>query len=757
MKPAAIAARRLIVTGRVQGVGFRPFVYRLAHEYGLCGWVLNATGTVHIHVEGSAAALEAFVSALTQDAPPLARPELAESRAVAVECFADFSIRQSAGSGAADIHLPPDLFVCDDCLAEMADPAARRYRYPFITCTQCGPRYTIIRALPYDRPATTMAAFPLCAACRAEYENPADRRFHAEPLACPVCGPSLTFEDAGETIADNEVALAATVAALRVGRIVAVKGIGGYHLMADAVSEVAVTRLRERKARPTKPFAVMFPMVGTDGLDSVRRHCVPDTVEAAALADPARPIVLVRRHDDCDLADGIAPGLDEIGCFLPYSPLHHLLLGDFGGPLVATSANLSGEPVLTKADDVRARLGTVADAFLHYDRPIARPADDTVMRAVAGKVRPIRLGRGLAPVELTLPRPLAEPTLAVGGQMKATVALGFGDRAVVSPHIGDLDSPRSLDVFAAVIADLQALYDVTAMRVACDAHPAYAGSRWAEASGLPVHKVFHHHAHASALAAEHSDIENWLVFAWDGVGYGEDGTLWGGEALVGRPGRWRRAGSMRPFRPVGGDRAARAPWRSAAALLWATGRNFPRPRDGLALARAGWEKHLNAPETSAIGRLFDAAASLVLGVDAVSFEGEGPMRLEAVASGEGEAVPLPLYRDDAGLLRLDWAPLLPRLMDDGIPAGQRAADFHASLAGAALAQALAIGHEMPYAGVGLTGGVFQNRRLTEAFLACFADAGLAVRLGAAVPVNDAGLSFGQLVEAAARRGDSEDG
>ncbi len=746
-------ARRIVVRGRVQGVGFRPFVYRLARTLDLAGWVLNSAGTVHIHVEGGEEALAAFEARLIAEAPPLARPRLGGCERAEPEGLCGFAIRESGSDETPDIHLPPDLFVCDDCLAEMADPDDRRHRYPFINCTQCGPRYTIIRALPYDRPATSMAGFPLCPECRTEYEDPSSRRFHAEPIACPVCGPVLRFECEGESVSGNEEALARAVSALKAGRVVAVRGIGGYHLMVDASDEDAVRRLRARKHRPTKPLAVMFPMVGADGLDSLRLRCAPDDVSARVLVSPERPIVLVRRVGDCGLAASIAPGLDEIGCFLPYSPLHHLLLSDFGGPLVATSANLTGEPVLTDPDAVRARLGGVADAFLHHNREIVRPADDSVVRVIAGKSRPIRLGRGTAPLELALATSVCEPLIAVGGQMKTTVALGWGNRALVSPHIGDLDSPRSLAVFAAVIADLQRLYGVAATRIVCDAHPGYAGTRYARESGLPVIPVFHHHAHASGVAGEFPEAADWLVFTWDGVGYGEDGTLWGGEALVGRPGRWRRAGSLRPFHPIGGDRAAREPWRSAAALAFAEGRDLPTLRADMALARAVWERGVNSPATSAVGRLFDAAASLVLGIERCSFEGEGPMLLEQAADGPGDAIPLPIAADGEGVLRIDWAPLLPRLIDGRRPVSARAADFHASLAEAALAQARLIGEKTSFDAVGLSGGVFQNRRLAEAFGDRFAAAGIPLFIGAAVPTNDAGLSFGQLVEAIAKGGD----
>jgi hydrogenase maturation protein HypF len=733
--------------------------------------VRNRVGQVEIFAQGDPQALDAFAAALRREAPPLARIEkLVEQRttpdptavtaAAAGEAQARFMIQPSARGLEPQVHLPPDLFACDDCLRELGDPHdRRRYRYPFVNCTQCGPRYTLITQLPYDRRHTTMAGFKLCPDCLREYEDPHDRRYHAEPIACRVCGPRLAYRRPGEnTVLDEtEAALAACVADLRAGRIVAVKGIGGYHLLCDARHTEAVARLRARKPRPAKPLAVMFPLAGADGLALLREHVRLDPTEAQALRDPSRPIVIVARSRQSDLSPLIAPGLNEIGVFLPYSPLHHLLLADFGGPLVATSANVSGEPVLTEASAVEARLAAVAEGFLHHDRPIARPADDSVSRVIAARARPLRLGRGTAPLELALPQRLAEPWLAVGGHLKNTVALGWGERAVVSPHIGDLDSPRSMAVFEQVIGDLARLYGVQPRAVVCDAHPRYASTRWALDCGWPCLKVFHHHAHAAALAGEYPDVERWLVFTWDGVGYGEDGTLWGGEALLGRPGDWRRVASWRPFRLPGGERAAREPWRSALALCWEAGWPWPGFDQDVTLLEAAWREGRNAPTTSAVGRLFDAAAALI-GVcrERTSYEGEAPMRLEALAAGTvAEPLALPLLPDThdnrAGgeVLRSDWSALLPMLCDARRTPAERAARFHASLARALLDQARALRSRYGAFTVGLAGGVFQNRLLTETALAWLREAGFEVRISERLPANDAALSFGQLVEAAA--------
>jgi hydrogenase maturation protein HypF len=744
---SGIETRRWLLAGRVQGVGFRPFVHRLALRHGLSGWVQNRMGQVEILGQGPRAQLDAFAHALLTDAPPLARPHMVSAEPIAAARFTHFAIRASATHGETSIHVPPDYYACPDCVRELHDPNDRRHRYPFINCTQCGPRYTLIERLPYDRANTSMAGFALCPACRAEYDDPADRRFHAEPVACPACGPRLQFysEDEG-LIDDGSAAYDAALRALASGRIVAVKGVGGYHLVCDARDERAVARLRLLKPRPHKPLAVMFPLAGEDGFDIVRRYARPEGAELALLGDPMRPIVLVSKRSDASLAKSIAPGLDEIGAFLPYSPLHHLLLHDFGAPLVATSANVSGEPVLTDNTEVEARLAHVADAFLHHDRPILRPADDSVYRVIADVPRPLRLGRGIAPLELELPFAVAQPVLATGGHMKNCVALAWGRRVVVSPHIGDLDAPRSLAVFGQVVADLQALYGVRAERVVHDAHPYYASTRWARRSGLPATAVFHHRAHAAALAGEHPEVARWLVFAWDGVGYGEDRTLWGGEALLGVPGDWRRVGSFRPFHLPGGEKAGREPWRSAAALCWETDTPWTELPKDAHLLHAAWRKRLNAPATSAVGRLFDAAAALTGLNLRSSFEGQGPMMLEAAAT-DGDALPLPLARDPHGLWRTDWAPLLPLLLDADSAAGERAGRFHASLARALLAQALRVREEHGDFAVGLTGGVFQNRRLAELALDELRAHGFDARLPARTPCNDGGLCYGQVIEA----------
>ncbi len=752
-RDAGRPARRLRLLGHVQGVGFRPFVYRLARSLELSGSVRNLQGEVEIIVSGDPAALDRFTREVICNAPPLARPRLLDVQTVSEPLGAGFAILESATDGPSRVFVPPDAFTCPECLAELTDPADRRHRYPFINCTQCGPRYTLIEALPYDRVNTSMSLFPLCPRCEAEYRDPADRRFHAEPVACPECGPSVWLEGEGSR---GEPALARAVELLLAGAVLAIKGVGGYHLLCDATQESAVARLRERKRRPHKPLAVLFPMSGPDGLERVRREVRLSQMEAAALLSPARPVVLARRRAGTTLTSLIAPGLEELGVLLPYSPLHHLLAQDARRPLVATSGNVSGEPVITDEESARAQLGEVADAILHHDRPIVRPADDSVVRCVLGRPRTLRLGRGLAPIELTLPWRLDRPVVATGGHLKVTVALAWEDRVVVSPHIGDMGSARSAQVFEQVVGDLQRLYGVRVEEVVCDAHPDYGTSRWARESALPLTRIPHHEAHASAVAAQSGSGGPMLAFAWDGAGLGEDGTLWGGEAFLGAPGCWRRVASLRPFRLPGGERAAREPWRCAAGVCWQIGAAVPGAQPD-PLVRQAWSRRVNAPRTSAAGRLFDAASSLVTGVRETSYEGQAAMQLEALArtaqapgrEGAETLAPPRLYQERDGVLRFDWQPLIERLLGARGSRAQRAFEFHRLMAEAIAATARAL-RPQGFTEVGLTGGVFQNALLTELAHEALSAEGLPVRLCEQIPCNDGGLSYGQVVEYAAR-------
>ena len=749
-----IIRQRLHLTGRVQGVGFRPLVYRLANHYSLSGWVRNQGGEVWLEVEGRPEAIAAFRQQLLHQAPPPAAPHLQGEQLLPPQGETGFLILPSAVDRADRATLPLDSHLCDNCLRELHDPRDRRYRYPFINCSRCGPRYSLLDTLPYDRANTAMQAFPLCPKCAREYSDPKDRRFHAEPIACPDCGPSLHFHNEQGTIRGNQAALTAAVRLLREGHILALKGVAAYQLMCDARNQAAVTRLRSRKHRPHKPLALMFPEQGGDGLAALGGFALDDA-QRALLRSPQRPIVLCRGDDQGtlrvfpDIAPNIAPGLNEIGIMLPASPLHSLLMEDFGGPLVATSANPSGEPVVYEECEAEARLGGIADGFLHHNRPIRQRSDDPVYRPIAGKLRPLRLGRGDAPLELTLPQPIERPTLALGGQMKNTIALAWGERCVLSPHIGELDSPRALQELAHSIEALQRLYGVRAEQAVADAHPGYGYWPWLKGSGLPWQSIYHHHAHASALYGEYPQLnEDMLVFTWDGTGLGPDGSLWGGEALLGHPGSWRHFSTMRPLRLPGGDKAARQPWRCAAALCWEAKLPLPHPPAEAELLQQAWQRGLNSPKTSSVGRLFDAAAALLGLCHTASFEGQAAMTLEACAS-QGRAQqhqPLPLHLLEDGRWQWDWGPLLDLLTPPTTEPADAAWLFHQTLAQTLVAQAKQAHQQHRIHSIGLCGGVFQNHLLATLSQQALGEHGFEVRMMQQLPCNDAGLAWGQIIE-----------
>ena len=750
-------ARLITLSGQVQGVGFRPFIYRLAIEHRLTGWVKNCVGTVEIHVQGRSQNINHFVNDIFDKKPPLAKPHLDSDKQAEIAAFETFKILDSEPQGEANISVPNDLYLCDDCLVELNNPDDRRYRYPFINCTQCGPRYTLIRRLPYDRPNTTMAEFTLCPSCLAEYEDPNNRRFHAEPVACPECGPSLVFHSnsskLNKTICNNESALKNTIVAFQQGEVVAVKGIGGYHLMCDASNNNAVARLRKNKPRPDKPLAVMFPSPLESPFKIVESSVSLTPDDKSFLLQPARPILLVEKKQGSILSEEIAPKLNEVGIMLPYSPLHHLLLNDFGGPLVATSANISGEPVLIENHQVEKRLAHVADACLHHNRPIQRPADDPVYRTIANKPRPIRTGRGSAPIELKLPFELAQPVLAVGAHMKNTVTLAWKNRAVISPHIGEMDTARSFEVFENTINDLQDLYNIKAEQLICDAHPGYTSTRWANKQNVPVSSVYHHHAHASASYYECESAmkadEAILAFAWDGVGYGEDGTLWGGETFLGKPGDWLRVASMKPFNLPGADKAGREPWRSAAALCWEIGLPFEEIPVKDSLLKQAWLRKINSPQSTSVGRLFDAVAALIGVRIQASFEGQAAMELESQCSSLMNNVDAYVdidLEESGNLLKINWKSLIVEITDSTLSVSHRAAVLHSSLAHNILKQAKIFRRKHDVNTISLCGGVFQNRVLSEKAMALLSAEGFKVCLPELIPVNDAGISFGQVIE-----------
>ncbi len=738
----------LRMRGRVQGVGFRPVVFRLARELGLRGWVRNDAAGAEVALAGPAEAIARFRAALPGRLPAAADiQEVAEAPGPA-DLPAGFEIRASpeaAGTKVAGIL--PDLATCPDCLREILDPGDRRHRYPFTNCTQCGPRFSILLALPYDRDRTTMRGFAMCPACAAEYADPGNRRFHAQPNACPVCGPRLEWRgEHGAAGAVGDDALRAAAAALREGRIAAVKGLGGFHLMVDARDGAAVRRLRGRKRRDEKPFAVMFP-----SMDAVAAACEVSAAEREWLESQAAPIVLLRRREDAgEPADEVAPGLPWIGAMLPYTPLHHLLMRDLGFPVVATSGNLTDEPICTDNAEALARLGDIADGFLLHDRPIARPMDDSVLAVCRGRPVMMRRGRGLAPYSLALPG-AADGRVGAGAQMKSTVAVTAGGRAVVGPHIGDLDHDGSARLWRRSVEDLLGLHGLEPVAAAADLHPEYASTQ--EAGKLPlvggnaVDVVQHHHAHIAACMAENGLDGPVLGIAWDGTGWGADGTVWGGEFLVCTRAECRRAAWLRTFPLIGGDAAAREPRRCALGVLRESA--SPRPPPGfdpaeLAVLDGLLRSGMNVVRTSSAGRLFDAVASLLGVCQRMNHEGQAAMRLEALA-GETPADPYPFgWAGDA----LDWAPMIDAMLAGGEPVAAASARFHATLAEMMVAAA----RRAALPDVCLSGGCFQNRRLLGEALDRLGAAGFRVWRHAEVPPNDAGISLGQLAATEASGG-----
>ncbi len=764
----AMQRRRLRVRGVVQGVGFRPATYRLASELALSGWVGNDSSGVVIEVEGDPAALDTFAARLVSEQPPLARIDALETTVLATRGETGFAIRESSASGGARTLISPDVATCPACLSDVHDPANRRYRYPFTNCTDCGPRFTIIRDLPYDRPATTMAGFSMCAACAAEYRDPHDRRYHAQPIACPDCGPQLSFRRDGRVWAGTDAALAVAHAALANGEVVAVKGLGGFHLACDAANPAAVARLRERKGRPDKPFAVMAADLATaETLAEV------DELARAALASPARPIVLLPRRDDAPLYLGVAPGNPLIGVMLPYTPLHHLLFQPVPGSprrppavLVLTSGNRAEEPICHDDADAAVRLADLADAFLTHDRPIEVPCDDSVVRVVDGAVQPIRRSRGYAPLPIALP--FAVPgTLGVGGELKNTCCVASGRSAWVSQHIGNMENLETLGTFERNAEALTRMYGVEVRRYGTDLHPGYLTRTWAlDHAGDAVVDVQHHHAHVAALMAEHGleGDKPLLAFAFDGTGYGYDDSgapqMWGGEALLADYTGFSRIAHLLPFPLPGGDAGVRNPCRIALAALVSWGipcdERIPSFAACDATERAvvtrQVERGFGCVPTTSMGRLFDVVASLLGVRHRITYEAQAAIELEALAeTHRGE--PLPLAFQVLADGTIDSRVVIADLVT-GLGAGQLAAalafSFHA--AAAAMVRDVAIRHrEEGYGGpIGLTGGVFQNSLLTGLTRRALNAAGFEVLTHRLLPANDGGLSLGQAVIAGAR-------
>lgn len=765
-----VVCRRIRVRGQVQGVGFRPHVWRLAHELDLVGWVRNDGEGVEIEAQGAAAALDALLERIERHAPPLARIASVEAHD-APRGDAQAFVIAASGGGRATTAVTPDTAVCDACLEELFDPADRRWRYAFVNCTHCGPRYTITRALPYDRPNTAMAGFALCPQCRTEYESPADRRFHAQPNACPVCGPRLRlFDAAGATLDEGTDPIAAVVARLARGEIVAIKSLGGWHLACDARSAQAVARLRARKQREEKPFALMLANAA-----SARPWAEVGDAERALLESPERPIVLLRKRAGADAAlPGVAPGLAWLGVMLPVAPLHWLLFHETAGrpagtawieqpqpsAWVMTSANPCGEPIVRDDDEALARLDGIADAWLGHDRPIVNRCDDSVLRLAGAAPQFVRRARGFTPRAITLPH--AGPSvLAVGAGLKTTVCLTRGDEAYLSAHIGDLDNAATCRAFDDAVERLMGLLQIEPEAVACDLHADLYSTRFAAAfahrRGLPLVAVQHHHAHIAAVAAEHRLAAPVLGLALDGVGLGDDASPWGGELLRVDGARMRRVGCLAPLRLPGGDRAAREPWRMAASALHRAGRGDEIARRFAAQpAAAGLgailERGLNAPWTSSAGRWFDAAAGL-LGVKPVAaYEGQAAMLLEGLAERQGPCDP----RSDGWRLTddgaLDLTPMIV-LLADANDAARAAACFHATLAQGLAEWALRAARDEGLSDIALGGGCWLNRVLSTAVTGRLEAAGLRVLQARQAPPNDGAISLGQAWVAMQQGGD----
>lgn len=732
---------RLTVEGAVQGVGFRPFVYRLARELGLAGYVLNTPAGVIIEIEGASHPLEAFKKALQERKPPQARILRLDNTPLPADGEHGFTIRQSETGTETTALMLPDFAVCTDCLQEMNDPADRRHRYPFINCTNCGPRFSIITALPYDRPNTTMKTFEMCDACRAEYDNPEDRRHHAQPIACPDCGPQLELRNVkGKTKARRDKALQKAAQAVRDGRILALKGLGGFHLICDARNADAVAELRRRKYRPVKPFAVMYPSLqATDG------DCMVIPEEEKLLSSAEAPIVLLRKKKTPALADGVAPGNPYLGVMLPYTPLHHLLMSELGSPVVATSGNRADEPICIDEDEAVEDLKDIADLFLVHDRPISGRCDDSITRVMAGRETVLRRARGYAPLPVMIRHQFAVPVLAAGGHLKNTVALAVRDRVFLSPHIGDLDTPEACAAHREAADLLCRLYKAEPEYIVHDLHPEYRSTQMAEERGGDVIAVQHHHAHALACMAENRVKPPCLAVTWDGTGYGSDNTVWGGEFLTLKPVGFERALHFLPFPLPGGDAAVLDPKRAALGMLYALegedafNRDIGLHREDACLMKAALTKDINCPLTSSAGRIFDAVAALTGICTENGFEGQAAMALEFAADRDV----VEIYEFEIESSVIDWRPMLRHVLQDietGTAPGAVSAKYHATLAAIIVAAAKSVGKET----VLLTGGCFQNALLLEFAVDALELAGFRVCTHQQVPPNDGGLALGQI-------------
>lgn len=740
--------RRIEIRGTVQGVGFRPWVYRIAHEHGVSGRVHNHARGVTIEAFATADVLDRMIAQL-RDPPPPARVRDLVATDIAPEQLDSFVIVHSAEDGPRALSIPPDLATCPACEREVRDPADRRHGYAFTNCTACGPRFTIATGVPYDRPATTMAPFVMCAACQREYDDPLDRRFHAQPNACPACGPRLALWSLTAEI-PKEDPLAEAARRIARGEILAIKGLGGFHLACDATNGDAIATLRSRKHRDEKPFAVMVA-----DLAAAEAVAVLSLDEIALLVSPERPIVLVTRRPRAALARGVAPETALVGLMLPYTPLHHLLLRAVGGPLVMTSANLTDEPICADNAEARERLGTIADGFLLHDREIATRCDDSVARVIAGKPTLLRRSRGYVPRSIALPRAVAAPVLGVGAQMKATFCLATGDSAYLGPHVGDLDNVATLAFYEAAVAQMERILGVRPEVIAHDLHPGYVSTQYArDRTGVRLVGVQHHHAHVASAMAEHGLTDRVIGVAYDGTGWGPDGTAWGGEILLASYAQFERLATYRPVALAGGDRAIREPWRIALALIHdAFGLDESLdglpvfdglPKRSLTVVRGMLATGINTVRARGIGRFFDGIGALGLARPSSTYEGQVATAWN-VAAADGEHGSYPFATFDG---EIDLRPLVRDVVRDvqaNVAPGIISARFHGTLIAATIDRVRAAVAEHGRLPVVLTGGAFQNPRLAEGIRAGLAD--LDVYTHGEVPPGDGGIALGQALVA----------
>ena len=795
-----ISRIRIAVQGIVQGVGFRPFVFKCAKERGLAGFVENTSGKVTIEVQGRSHKLKDFVHVIRADHPPSAFISDVEIYEIPLADDVDFIIKESRPSHNKEPVFPADFSLCDDCLKELFGPSNRRYRYPFINCTNCGPRFTIIKGLPYDRSRTSMDSFQMCPECLREYTDPSNRRFHAEPNACPVCGPKVFWaKPDGSIIAEGDEALKLCKDIIRNGRVAAIKGIGGFHLMADAANDDAVRFLRDRKDRYEKPFAVIFPVDKDDVLSYIRGAAFVGADEEMAILNKERPIVVLKRRPGSRLSKLISPGLDTVGAFLPYSPLHYLLLHDLKTPLIATSANFSDSPIIKDNKEAIDKLKGIADGFLLHNRDIVRRCDDSVIHTCNKKIIFFRRSRGYTPHVFKLPCKLKEPVLAVGGNQKVTVALGWEDKAVMSQHLGDLATEEGFQAFEDAIHDLADLYSVKPSRIVCDMHPDYLSTKWALSQDNVKHiQVQHHHAHITACMLDNNLTDKVLGISWDGSGYGSDGTIWGGEFLIADYKGFERFCTFRKFRLLGGEQAVKEPRRALLSMLYeiygedileskrvmgsesqrdrgseriANCKHIPASiKQGLQIANLKdiftetelmlflqmLKKDFNSPFTTSAGRVFDAVSSLLGICHKATYEGQGAMMLEDSAGGqsviesEGQSVqayPVAVGRKD-GLNMFDWESMVKAMIKDvldNVDIKTISRNFHETLAQLILYAAKMVKDERGFNTVCLSGGVFQNKILTERTINLLKEDGFNIYTHNALPPNDGGISLGQLV------------